>query len=111
MLTVLPSRNAVILDSLNIAKRHTAARAGRAEPSVMQAGIIDKFMPIDASAVALWCSKHEGPARAGYRDDKGKKVRVLPQVRGGRYDDATPEGALRRPRSAPRSKTSSASAT
>ena len=32
-------------------------------------------MPIDASDVALWCGKHDGPARAGYREENGKKVR------------------------------------
>jgi large subunit ribosomal protein L24 len=76
VLTVLPSRNAVILNSVNIAKRHSKNRGRtKAGSSVMQGGIIDKLMPIDASAVALWCSKHSGPARAGYRDEKGKKVR------------------------------------
>jgi large subunit ribosomal protein L24 len=80
VLTVLPTRNSVILDSLNIAKRHSK-NTGRtkAGSSVMQGGIIDKYMPIDASAVALWCSKHNGPSRAGYRDDKGKKVRFCRQ--------------------------------
>ncbi len=42
---------------------------------VNQAGIIDKFMPIDASDVALWCDKHQGPGRAGYRDVNGHKER------------------------------------
>jgi len=43
----------------------------------MQAGIIDKLMPLDASNVALWCDNHKGPAKVGYRnDDQGAKVRV-----------------------------------
>jgi len=75
VLTVLPSKNAVILDSLNIAKRHTRASQVGPNRRVNQAGIIDKFMPMDASDVALWCSKHQGAARAGYREDRGKKVR------------------------------------
>ena len=75
VMTVLPSKNAVILDSLNVAKRHSRASAVGPNRRVNQAGIIDKFMPIDASDVALWCSKHDGPARAGYREDNGKKVR------------------------------------
>jgi large subunit ribosomal protein L24 len=79
VLTVLPSKNAVILDSLNIAKRHTKASQVGPNRRVNQAGIIDKFMPIDASDVALWCSKHEGPARAGYRMEKDKKVRFCRQ--------------------------------
>jgi large subunit ribosomal protein L24 len=67
-----PSANTVVLDSLNIAKRHTKQRS-----QVLQAGIIDKFMPLDASNVALWCSGHRGPAKAGYQvDDEGVKTRV-----------------------------------
>ena len=81
VLKTLPSRNAVILDSLNIAKRHSK-NMGRtkAGSTVMQGGIIDKFMPMDASDVALWCSKHDGPARAGYEvDDAGAKTRICRQ--------------------------------
>lgn len=77
ILRVIPSRNAVILDSLNIAKRHLSPRArGRANRNVTQHGIIDKFMPMDASDVALWCDRHGGPARAGVQLEDGKKVRV-----------------------------------
>ena len=66
----MPSKSTVILDSLNIAKRH--AKPTRA---TMQGGIIDKYMPIDASAVALWCHKHGAhPARAGSRG--AAKVRI-----------------------------------
>ena len=77
VLTVLPSKNAVILDSLNISKRHLSSRTagGQGNRRVNQTGIIDKFMPMDASDVALWCSKHSGAARAGFREDHGKKVR------------------------------------
>ena len=42
----------------------------------MQAGIIDKVMPLDVSNVALWCGGHKGPAKVGYRDADGVKVRV-----------------------------------
>jgi large subunit ribosomal protein L24 len=67
-----PATNQVVLDTLNIAKKHTKQRG-----AVMQAGIIDKFMPLDASNVALWCSAHKGPARVGYDlTETGTKVRV-----------------------------------
>jgi large subunit ribosomal protein L24 len=77
ILTVLPGKNAVVLNSLNIAKRHTsmASQQGKGRRGVQQAGIIDKFMPMDASDVAILCPKHGGPARIGYREDAGKKVR------------------------------------
>jgi large subunit ribosomal protein L24 len=77
ILTVLPSKNAVILNSLNIAKRHTAMNRTQAKGrrNLQQAGIIDKFMPMDASDVAILCGKHGGPARIGYREEGGKKIR------------------------------------
>ena len=67
----LPARNQVVLDGLNIAKRATKL-AG----SNMQAGIIDKLMPLHVSNVALWCDGHKGPAKVGYRVADGGKVRV-----------------------------------
>jgi large subunit ribosomal protein L24 len=80
VLTVLPRKNAVILDSLNIAKRHLSPRAtGRGNRNVSQHGIIDKFMPMDASDVALWCNKHDGAARLGYKLEDGKKIRICRQ--------------------------------
>jgi large subunit ribosomal protein L24 len=42
----------------------------------MQAGIIDKFMPLHVSNVALWCAGHKGPAKVGVRLVDGAKVRV-----------------------------------
>jgi large subunit ribosomal protein L24 len=42
----------------------------------MQAGIIDKDMPIDVSNVAIICPT-DGPTRVGYRvDADGHKVRI-----------------------------------
>jgi large subunit ribosomal protein L24 len=67
----MPAKQMVVLDSLNIAKRHTK-QTGQA----MQAGIIDKFMPLHVSNVALWCVSHKGPAKVGYQDADGVKVRV-----------------------------------
>ena len=49
---VLPTRNKVIVDGVNIAKRSHQSQAG----STMQAGIIDKDMPLDASTVAIMCA-------------------------------------------------------
>ncbi len=67
----IPAANKVILDSLNIAKRHM-----RQTSATMQAGIIDKFMPLDASNVALWCSGHKGAARVSYKIEGDVKTRV-----------------------------------
>ena len=67
----LPSVNKVILDGLNIAKRHTKETG-----ATMQAGIIDKLMPLDASNVAVWCGGHKGPAKVGTKVEGTNKVRV-----------------------------------
>ena len=67
----MPASQKVILDGLNIAKRHTK-QAG----STMQAGIIDKLMPLHVSNVALWCDGHKGPAKVGYKVVDGAKTRV-----------------------------------
>ena len=66
-----PASGKVVVDGVNIAKRHT-----KQQGSTLQAGIIDKFMPIPVSTVALWCSKHDGPAKAGYKVEGGSKQRV-----------------------------------
>jgi large subunit ribosomal protein L24 len=72
---VLVESNRVIVDGVNIAKRHQ-----RATRATMQGGIIDKDMPINASNVAVVCSTC-GPTRIGYRfagdsTDSRSKVRV-----------------------------------
>jgi large subunit ribosomal protein L24 len=68
---VLPDRNMVIVDGINVAKKHQ-----RATRATMQGGIIDKDMPVHASNVAILCPSC-GPTRIGYRvDDEGTKTRV-----------------------------------
>ena len=71
IMRVLPKSNRVIVDGVNVAKRHQ-----KATKATMQGGIIDKDMPISASAVAIVCGT-DGPTRIGYRfDDKGHKYRI-----------------------------------
>ena len=67
----LPQSHKVILDGLNIAKRST-----KQVGATMQAGIIDKLMPLHVSNVALWCAAHKGPAKVGYKLSDDTKVRV-----------------------------------
>ena len=68
----------MILEGVNVAKRH--AKPTRA---TQQGGVIDKFMPVHVSSVALWCKSHDGPARAGMKFDSGRREGArLPQVRG-----------------------------
>jgi large subunit ribosomal protein L24 len=68
---VLPDDDRVIVDGVNLVKRHTKPRG-----QVMQGGIIDKEMPIHVSNVALWC-KDCGATRVGYKvTGDGKKRRI-----------------------------------
>ena len=74
---VIPERNRVIVDGVNVAKRHQ-----RATRATMQGGIIDKDMPIHVSNVALICGTC-GATRLGFRfDDAGRKVRVCRKCKG-----------------------------
>ncbi|MGH9188802.1 MAG: 50S ribosomal protein L24 [Acidimicrobiales bacterium] len=67
----LPKTGKVIVDGVNTAKKHQ-----RSVRATMQAGIIDRDMPVPVANVALLCSTC-GPTRVGYRmDDRGEKVRI-----------------------------------
>jgi len=71
VLTVLPKSNKVIVEGVNIAKRHQ-----KPTRAMQQGGIIDKAMPIDASNVAL-IDTDGSNTRVGYRiADDGTKSRV-----------------------------------
>jgi large subunit ribosomal protein L24 len=74
----IPADNRVIVEGLNIIKRHTKAR-GPGKPG----GIIEKEAPIQVSNVMLICPKCGRASRTGHRfleetDHKGRarKVRV-----------------------------------
>ena len=69
---VIPGRNKVIVEGMNVAKRHQ-----KATRDTMQGGIIDKSMPIDASNVAVISPADGKPTRVGYRlSEEGQTVRV-----------------------------------
>ncbi|HUR50344.1 MAG TPA: 50S ribosomal protein L24 [Acidimicrobiales bacterium] len=71
IMRVIPDRNKVIVDGVNVAKKHQ-----RSTRATMQGGIIDKDMPIPAANVALLCPSC-GPTRIGYRfEGDGTKVRI-----------------------------------
>ncbi len=70
IMRVIPIRDMVIVDRVNIAKRHTKATS-----AMTQGGIIDKDMPIHVSNVAIVCSSC-GPTRIGIRYEGQNKVRI-----------------------------------
>jgi len=68
---VLGERDRVIVDAINVAKKHQ-----KATKATMQGGIIDKDMPIHVSNVAILCETC-GPTKIGFRfEPDGTKVRT-----------------------------------
>jgi large subunit ribosomal protein L24 len=55
---VFPEKNRVIVDGINLVKRHL-----RRQPGSLQAGIIDKPAPLDRSNVMLLCPNCGKPSR------------------------------------------------
>ena len=72
---VLPAKNKVIIDKVNVAKRHTVARGQNTKSD-----IIEKPMPIHASNVAL--NQGGKASKIGYKvDKKGKKFRIAKKTK------------------------------
>ena len=70
VLKVLPSKDRVIVQGVNMVKRHF--RGGQGQPP----GIVDKEASIHVSNVALLDPKDDKPTRVGYRFlEDGRKVR------------------------------------
>ncbi|HEX77300.1 MAG TPA: 50S ribosomal protein L24 [Dehalococcoidia bacterium] len=68
----LPQDNRVVVEGLNMVKRHSRARG-----IMRQAGIIQREAPIDVSKVMLLCNKCNQPARVGFRLlAEGNRVRI-----------------------------------
>jgi len=67
----IPSEGKVVVEGVNTAKRHRAARSATDTGGISH---IDK--PIDASDVALISPKDGKATRVGYKTVDGKKVRV-----------------------------------
>jgi large subunit ribosomal protein L24 len=68
--TVFPAKNKVIIQGINVARKHQ-----KSSSATIQAGIIDKNMPMDASNVAIVVGGK--PSRIGYQvQADGSKVRI-----------------------------------
>ena len=74
VLKVMPKANRVIVNGVNVVKRHT-------RPSTTeQGGIIEKEAPVNLSNVALLDPKDDTPTKVGYKFlDDGRKVRFARQ--------------------------------
>jgi large subunit ribosomal protein L24 len=78
-----PRDRRVIVENLNVAKRHTKPRPIRdttrmGGASIIPGGIIDRPMPLDVSNVMLVCPTCKQATRVGVKlkDVKGEQVRV-----------------------------------
>jgi large subunit ribosomal protein L24 len=76
-----PRPISVVIDGLNIAKRHTKPRQtqGRTDraPKVQQGGILDIAQPLDVSKVMLVCPSCKEPTRIRHTVlEDGRRVRV-----------------------------------
>jgi large subunit ribosomal protein L24 len=74
VLAVLPKLNRVVVEKVNIVKKHQKQRQTR---SGVRQGIIQFEAPIDLSNVMLVCKSCDKRTRVGFRiNEEGKKVRV-----------------------------------
>jgi len=73
VLKVLPAKGRVIIERLNIVKRHSKPR-GAASPG----GIVEKEAPIDISNVMVFCERCNAPVRVGIKraEADGARSRV-----------------------------------
>ncbi len=62
VLRVLPAEGRVIVERLNVVKRHSKPR-GPASPG----GIVEKEAPIDVSNVMVFCERCNAPVRVGVK--------------------------------------------
>jgi large subunit ribosomal protein L24 len=71
VLKVAPVEKKIIVEGLNLIKRHTKKRRQQD-----QAGIIEKEGFLNLSNVALYCSKCKKGVKVGLKQENGKKTRI-----------------------------------
>lgn len=65
-----PKLNKVVVEGVNVHKKHQKPKQNNPEGS-----IVDIYVPIDVSNVAIYDAKTKKASRVGYRFVDGKKVR------------------------------------
>lgn len=68
---VYPKLNKVVVENVNVRKKHKKPTQNNPEGS-----IVEMYAPIDASNVMIVDPKTKKATRIGYKEVKGKKVRV-----------------------------------
>jgi large subunit ribosomal protein L24 len=75
VLKAFPKDEKVLIEGVNLVKKHL--KPTQANPD---GGIVEKEAPIHVSNVALYDAKAKKSGRVGYKEEKGKKVRVIKQT-------------------------------
>ena len=72
VLRVYPKKNSVLVEGVNIVKRHTKPTSRN-----QQGGIVEREAPIQVSKVRAWCEAVNGPSRIVMRRlEDGTRVRM-----------------------------------
>ena len=70
ILRVIPRENKVIVENVNMVKRHQ-----RPTPRLLEGGIVEREAPIYACKVMVVCPSCDKPTRVGYKFVDDRKVR------------------------------------
>ncbi len=71
VLRVLPAENRVVIERLNLVKRHTKPRGAGSS-----GGILEKEAPLQAANVMIMCDRCNAPVRIGFKTSDDGKVRI-----------------------------------
>lgn len=80
ILAVIPKERRLIIEGVNMVKRHLKLRAARGR-SGQEGGIISQEAPVHASNVQIVCPSC-GPTRVGYQIKDEAKVRICRKCEG-----------------------------
>ena len=84
VIDALPTKRKVIVENLNVVKRHTRPRplkdsSRMGQTQVEPGGVVDLAAPLPVSSVMVVCPTCNRPTRVGYEfreDEKGRRVKV-----------------------------------
>src|SRR5215213_2936787 len=78
VLKVLPAKNRLVVEGVNMIKRHTKPNPGRN----IKGGIVEREGALHASNVQIVCPECGKTARIGYRMQGDRKVRICRKCEG-----------------------------
>ena len=78
VLKVIPGKNRLIVEGVNLIKRHTRPNPQRN----IKGGIVEREAALHASNVQIVCPECGAPTRVGNRRDSGQRVRFCRKCKG-----------------------------